>query len=105
MKKSIKKEFMLLIPVLVLIVGSFVSMFLPIVSIPNGNYSSISFYDAVHRTKGFNNSDSIPYCGAIITSIIALGLAFILLTLLVVFEVKKGDELFPKFLRKEEIMM
>ncbi len=100
MKKSIKKEFMLLIPVLVLIVGSFASMFLPIVSIPNGNYSSISFYDAIRWTKGLSNSDSIPYCGAIITSIIALGLAFILLTLLVVFEAKKGDELFPKFFKK-----
>lgn len=100
MKKSIKKEIVLLIPILVLIVASFASMFLPVVSIPNGNYSSISFYEAIRWTKGVSNADSIPYCGAIITSIIALGLALILLTLLVIFEVKKGDEVFPKFFKK-----
>ncbi len=106
MKKSIKTETVILLVAIVLIVASFASMFGPIVQVQNG--SDISFYDAIHLSKGLiYDNDTIPYCGAIICSIITLGLAFFALGFVLICELKiegkEEEEKYPSFFKNKRV--
>lgn len=94
----------MLIIAIVLVVASFATMFGPIVQVKNG--SDISFYDAIHLSKGYvADPDTIPYCGAIIASIIALGLIFFGLGFVLICDLKTKDkpeeEKYPSFFKNK----